>query len=325
MVLGGPTAGAWVAFVSTIERRELDSVPWYGTLANHAVMALAAVVGGLTVEALQWSLQTTPLAAGVANLIAIIGGTLVLVAVLTLTTALTIVLRDGHAAGDPLDVVREQVGRVTVAEIALAWLFTVAYTAVGWWAPLVLALITLALWPVDVEGPDPLTGLVRAARFDAFLDGALSRARRGVGRGGLFVSIDLDKFGPINKDPKRGFAVGNEVLAEIGRRLRAQTRAGDAVARPGGDEFYAYFAGTFDAESAVRIGERLLAAIKRPVVTTAGLVEVGASISLVIVRPGRDLPDGATLKHQADLAMQAQKADGGGVRLYEPSAFEPLT
>ena len=37
MVLGGPTAGAWVAFLSTIERRELESQPWYGILANHSV------------------------------------------------------------------------------------------------------------------------------------------------------------------------------------------------------------------------------------------------------------------------------------------------
>jgi len=44
MVLGGPTAGAWVGFLATVERRELESQPWYGVLANHAVMAFA--VGG---------------------------------------------------------------------------------------------------------------------------------------------------------------------------------------------------------------------------------------------------------------------------------------
>ena len=38
MVLGGPTAGAWVAFLSSIERRELESQPWYGILANHATL-----------------------------------------------------------------------------------------------------------------------------------------------------------------------------------------------------------------------------------------------------------------------------------------------
>ena len=38
MILGGPTAGAWVALLSTIDRRELQSLPWYGTLANHAAI-----------------------------------------------------------------------------------------------------------------------------------------------------------------------------------------------------------------------------------------------------------------------------------------------
>ena len=85
MVLGGPTAGAWVAFISTIERRELDSVPWYGTLANHAVTALAAVLGGLTFAALDGQHQGSQLTPGVANLIAVAGA--------TLTTAATIVLR----------------------------------------------------------------------------------------------------------------------------------------------------------------------------------------------------------------------------------------
>src|SRR5262245_38164116 len=36
-ILGGPAAGAWVGLLGTTELRELrGSVPWYGTLANHA-------------------------------------------------------------------------------------------------------------------------------------------------------------------------------------------------------------------------------------------------------------------------------------------------
>ena len=133
----------------------------------------------------------------------------------------------------------------------------------------------------------------------------------------MLVAIDLDKFGPINKDPLLGQAIGDEVLAEIGRRLRSQARTGDAVARPGGDEFGGFFAGTFDRESAIRLGERLLTEIRRPVVTSAGIVEVGASIGLVIVEPGPDLPDNASLMKLADVTMQSVKREGGGVRLFE--------
>ena len=318
MVLGGPTAGAWVAFVSTIERRELDSVPWYGTLANHAVMALAAVLGGLTFEALHGQLQTIPLTPGGANAIAVAGAILVLVAVLTLTTAGTIVLREGQSAGSTVEVIIGSVGRMTVAEIVLAWVFAITYVAVGWWVPLALALVTLAFWPVDAEGPDALTGLPRGQRFEDFLEGAIDRTRHGLARGGVLVSIDLDGFGPINRDPKLGHAIGDEVLAEIGHRLRSQTRTGDAVARPGGDEFSGYFAGAFAAESAIRLGERLHKAITRPVVTTAAIVPVGASIGLVLVLPGPDLPTKAVLIDRADKTMQRVKRGGGGVGLYEP-------
>ena len=51
MILGGPTAGAWVAFLSSIERRELETQPWYGILANHCdARRSAAVLGGLTTQ-----------------------------------------------------------------------------------------------------------------------------------------------------------------------------------------------------------------------------------------------------------------------------------
>src|SRR4051812_18378922 len=47
-ILGGPTAGAWVALLGTTELRELrGNVPWYGTLANHAGIILPAIAAGL--------------------------------------------------------------------------------------------------------------------------------------------------------------------------------------------------------------------------------------------------------------------------------------
>ena len=48
--LGGPVAGGWVAMISTLEAREMRTVPWYGTLANHAAMALSAVLAGVVFD-----------------------------------------------------------------------------------------------------------------------------------------------------------------------------------------------------------------------------------------------------------------------------------
>ena len=49
-ILGGPVAGAWVAALGTVDRRELREAPWYGVLANHASLILAAFAGGLVFE-----------------------------------------------------------------------------------------------------------------------------------------------------------------------------------------------------------------------------------------------------------------------------------
>jgi GGDEF domain-containing protein len=53
-------------------------------------------------------------------------------------------------------------------------------------------------------------------------------------------------------------------------------------------------------------------------VTSVGIVEVGASIGIVIVVPQPGLPDNRSLMKLADATMQAVKRDGGGVRVYDP-------
>ena len=308
MVLGGPTAGAWVGFLSTLERRELESQPWYGVLANHSVMAFAAVLGGLSVQVCAGSLAAAGVDPGIAGLAATAIGTVVLSLVANAMAAGTIMLREGLGASSLVDVVVRSIGRMTLAEIGLAWVFVMAATTVGWWAPLAISLAVLAVWPPEgVEFQDPLMKLPRMRTFERELDRVLARTRRGLAPGGLLLSIDLDGFGQVNKDPALGKDVGDEVLAEIGNRMRGLMRATDFAGRLGGDELAMFYAGEIDPATARRIAKRLEASIRRPVLTSRGVVSVGVSIGALVVRPSVDIPGRAVLMRWADLTMQEQK------------------
>jgi diguanylate cyclase (GGDEF)-like protein len=81
---------------------------------------------------------------------------------------------------------------------------------------------------------DALTGLPNRRGFLEAAEAELSRATRHRTPFAL-AYIDLDGFKAVNDH--RGHAVGDEVLREVGRTLRGQTRAHDLAARIGGDEF----------------------------------------------------------------------------------------
>ena len=307
MVLGGPTAGAWVGFLATLERRELESQPWYGTLANHSVMALGAVIGGLTVLVVRGALAGTDMDPGAAGVLAIAAGTLVLAVTTNGIAAGTILLRERLAPMALVDIMVRSLGRVILAEIGLACVFTVAYVAVGWWAPVALALVVLLVWPAEgFEGIDPLMKLPRHRQFQGELEAVIARTRRGLAPGGLLLMLDLDGFGQLNKT--LGKHVGDEVLAEIGDRLRALVRTTDLVGRLGGDELAMFCRGELDPAAARRLATLTEQAIRRPIATSGGTVRVGVSIGALIVRPAPDIPAAATLMAWADREMQIQKA-----------------
>ncbi|WP_195210507.1 diguanylate cyclase [Actinomarinicola tropica] len=78
---------------------------------------------------------------------------------------------------------------------------------------------------------DPLTALPNRTQILADLEGALAEDPDGT----LVLFIDLDGFKGVNDT--YGHDVGDEVLAEVGRRLAEAVRPGDQVGRYGGDEF----------------------------------------------------------------------------------------
>jgi diguanylate cyclase (GGDEF)-like protein len=151
---------------------------------------------------------------------------------------------------------------------------------------------------------DPLTGLLNRRGLDAALATALHAARPGQPTA-VFL-LDLDGFKAINDD--LGHEVGDALLVAVGARLRSQVRAGDAVARPGGDEFVVVVPMLPGNEEAARLGLKLLDCIAAPFSVAGHECRVGVTAGYVVA-PFDGL-DAASLLRRADAAMYAGKQAG---------------
>ncbi len=153
---------------------------------------------------------------------------------------------------------------------------------------------------------DPLTGLWNHNRIIEVLMEELARS----GRHGSPLSIamvDLDHFKEINDT--YGHVVGDEVLREIALRLRRSIRAYDAVGRFGGEEFMVVLPGA-EGATAEAAAERIRTRINREsVLTTAGTLQVTASLGLV-TSVGDLVHDATALLVAADTAMYSAKVAG---------------
>ncbi len=119
--------------------------------------------------------------------------------------------------------------------------------------------------------------------------------------------IDLDGFKPVNDSA--GHAVGDLLLKEIANRLRQQARAGDTVARMGGDEFVILLENIADKNEAISIGQRVVQTISRPIAINERKHHIGASVG-VAAYPEHG--PGDRLMAHADAAMYVAKRAGGG-------------
>ena len=169
---------------------------------------------------------------------------------------------------------------------------------------------------------DPLTGL-HNRRFALPEFGRIAAAAQRDGSPFAVMVADLDHFKRVND--RHGHAAGDAVLAEVARRLRAETGPGGLAARIGGEEFLIVLPDTprDRAEAAAR---RLCAAVAdRPVPLPDGRGSVRATVSIGLA-VGLDPPAAGgcapeALLAEADRALYRAKARGRNcVRLGRPAA-----
>ncbi len=163
---------------------------------------------------------------------------------------------------------------------------------------------------------DSLTELPNRTLFLDRLATWISAARRRGSRIGM-VMMDLDRFKEINDT--LGHKLGDDVLVEVGRRLRQTLRESDTVARLGGDEFAVMFE-TLDAASAIDVARRLGAALETPL--TVGGVSIEARASMGIALFPLHAEDAGTLLKRADVAMYEAKRNHAAYAMYEPGRDE---
>ncbi len=186
---------------------------------------------------------------------------------------------------------------------------------------------------LELANFDALTGLPNRRQLIWRAERALEQARRHSHQFALLL-IDLDRFKIINDT--LGHGAGDELLVEVGRRLRACVRHSDqvmegqfdpaglrshrsleAVGRLGGDEFVALLPEVGDDDDAARVAQRVLESLREPIFVSGQECFVTASVGVAIYpRDGNSVVD---LLRNSDVAMYSVKAQGkNSAAIYSP-------
>jgi diguanylate cyclase (GGDEF)-like protein len=156
---------------------------------------------------------------------------------------------------------------------------------------------------------DGLTGLPNRRQFDAVFSAEFNRAMRD-GTSLALVMIDVDYFKPYNDI--YGHPGGDDCLRRVSDAVSgARQRAGDLVARYGGEELAVLLPRT-DLAGAMAVAEKMRQAVNGLHIAhegnPAGIVTISAGVAaLAPTRGGRAAPE---LLAAADAALYAAKSGG---------------
>ena len=170
-----------------------------------------------------------------------------------------------------------------------------------------------------IAATDPLTGLLNRRSLIAQWRHAVEN-QRCTAEGVAVLLCDIDRFKDIND--RFGHETGDQVLREIGERLKASTRADDHVARWGGEEFLVLMPG-LDLETALDVAEALRARAGGHPVTAAGTaLKVTVTVGVTRQETGETVDRAIS---RADAALYRGKKQGRNcVRYYAADMVDDI-
>jgi diguanylate cyclase (GGDEF)-like protein len=163
---------------------------------------------------------------------------------------------------------------------------------------------------------DELTGLGNRRQLTTLLDAYFEDMADPTtpSRTMAFLFVDLDHFKEINDS--FGHSAGDELLKQLGPRLRSSLRASDVLVRIGGDELGAVLVDS-DPSYAAGLARRLTALLEQPFVLNGVSVRISASIG--IAAAPADATDSIGLMRCADVAMYRAKLTHQSYEVYTSS------
>ncbi|MDQ3245788.1 MAG: EAL domain-containing protein, partial [Pseudomonadota bacterium] len=156
---------------------------------------------------------------------------------------------------------------------------------------------------------DSLTGLPNRLAFSETIEQAGEQA--GDDRQFAVLVVDMLRFSRINES--MGSMVGDELLITFARRLISALRAGDVLARTGGNEFGVLVALRRGVADALSAAERIQAVMAAPFKLSELEIRVDCAIGLALMQPAHDAED---LFRNAQFAVKQAK-QAGKPQVYE--------
>lgn len=162
---------------------------------------------------------------------------------------------------------------------------------------------------------DGLTGLPNRIMFDELLNKALADARRTQSMMAVLF-LDLDHFKQVNDT--LGHDIGDLLLQNVAKTLHSMLRAGDVVARQGGDEFTMALPSLASKQIAMHLADKILHALEQPCTLKGYTLQVTISIGIALFP--EDGTDSFTLLKHADVALyRAKQAGRNNFQFYNPA------